>query len=166
MGLKDDFIKTDCCNLDYLDGLNDFDIITLMYYHDLTLDVNCVYEYYEQVSDYIKGYLGAVYVGVPEDNPELLKYVSEANNNYIAADIEIDKLKQIAAYEYLYGEKPKSNNDNLMYYIKRYYQNEADMNDMSPYELQFWWELIPSNEYVNYGDIRIDVMMYYGWIDN
>lgn len=139
------------------------DAEAMLLYDDLGEDVTPVYTYYDYVKDNVKCYLSAVYVGVPPSSTELLMAVKSFANVGVKAEADIDVIKQKYAYAQLYGCDPAfAPKGATLPYIKRFYSEFVyDAETINGKELHFWWDLIPSTEYVNHGSIKKDVVAYY-----
>jgi hypothetical protein len=130
-------------------------------YAILGQDYLAAINHYDTIKDSVNAYLGALYVGVPEDNSILLAFISRLQTDGLPAEDRIDKLKQEAAYRYLYGSNGNNIPTDMLYYIWSACDGTLiSTNEMSKQELQFWWELIPSKEYRNIGTISGDILAY------
>ncbi len=151
-------------NKDIMDCLSESDLSSILEYGKLGQDVRPVYEHYSRVSGSVKEYLGALSVGVEPNDRKLLDLVQSLSHTGIQGEMCIDELKREAAYKYLYScdKVDEFTSSRLKDVLKEYFViNRINASMISPEELQFWWELIPSDEYRDYGSKKSDVDVYY-----
>ena len=120
-----------------------------------------VLRHYDVVRNSITAYLGSLYVGVEPDDEELLRIMKTIPSEGLIAESKIDTLKQKAAYKYLYNVDTANMPNNILYYVwSSFNRNIETIKDMGKEEAQFWWEMIPSKDYVNAGSTCNDIIAY------
>lgn len=118
-------------------------------------------KHYDVVRNSITAYLGSLYVGVEPDDEELLAIMETIPEEGLVAESKIDALKQKAAYKYLYNVDADNVPNNLLYCIWSSFNRDIDTTkNMGKEEAQFWWEMIPSSDYVNAGSTCNDIIAY------
>lgn len=118
-------------------------------------------KHYDVVHHSITAYLGALYVGIEPDDEELLSIMKKIPGDGLIAEGKVDTLKQKAAYKYLYNVDTDNVPNNLLYCIWSSFNIDIDaIKDMGKEEAQFWWEMIPSSDYVNAGSTCNDIIAY------
>lgn len=157
MRMKQDGVLTPSIN----NSIEAKDLKAMYKYAKLGQEYESAIRHYDSIHGFANAYLGALYVGVDEDSESLLSTIRSINIIGLQAEDEIDKLKQVAAYNYLYDANITSHYDGILGAIWNYFGDDLDrIFGMSAQELQFWWELIPSSKYVNTGTEPGDVLAY------
>lgn len=137
------------------------DLRQMLKYALLGQDYTPAIKHYKIVKSCIAAYLGAIYVGVDENDGRLLAFVAKTSTDGLHAEDRIDRLKQEAAYRYLYNNKGNNIPSNLLYFIWSGFDKDADtIDEIDKHELQFWWELIPSKDYIHVGSVCDDILEY------
>lgn len=136
------------------------DLKSVIEFAKLGLDISCVFDNYEKVKMNVATYLGAVYVGVDTNNPELLANVNQMNTLGILAENNIDVLKQEAVLK-KYGVST----DVIEFYemdIKKIYNTKVNsVDELNDKEVMFWWQLIPVFDYARCNNRREEVRSYF-----
>lgn len=155
--MKQDGVLTPSIN----NSIESKDLKAMYKYAKLGQEYESAIRHYDAIHGFANAYLGALYVGVDEDSESLLSTIRAISIIGLQAEDEIDKLKQVAAYNYLYEANITSHYDGILDAIWNYFGDDLDrIFGMSVQELQFWWELIPSSKYVNTGTEPGDVLAY------
>lgn len=155
--MKEDGVLTSSVN----NKIEAKDLREMYKYAKLGQEYESAIRHYDSIRGFANAYLGALYVGVDEDSESLLSAIRAIHTVGLQAEDEIDKVKQVAAFNYLYDANIQYHYDGILTAIWNYFGDDLDrIFGMSAQELQFWWELIPSSKYVSTGTEPGDVLAY------
>lgn len=147
--------------VDIPDYVSEKDITEMLRYALLGQDYEAAIRHYDVVRNSVTAYLGSLYVGIEPDDEELLAIMETIPEEGLVSESKIDALKQKAAYKYLYNVDSGNIPNNLLYCIWSSFNRDIEaIKDMGKEETQFWWEMIPSNDYVNAGSTCNDIIAY------
>lgn len=149
----------DFSNIDI--NISDTDLMWMYHYIQLGQECDSVVRHYSSVSGLAKAYLGALYVGVDPDDDKLLATIRYINIKGLEGENDLDILKQIAGYTYLYGKPPDGQEEEMLNLIWSAFGSDIMLvTEISEQERQFWWEMIPSVKYVSTGTQEGDIIAY------